>query len=222
MITLTETLAVDTVDEFLTAEEVAHLARVMDRHIERTGWKPAYTGEELAVLPDEVQDALRDAVLRHLPEIRRVFPSATGCSPWQLIQFDAGEGAVRHLDGIGADPFAAPRHVARIGVTVQDAERGGEFFFETTSSPRLWDPRFGEATTPGYAPGMRFSRIAPHDKISRQDPETDWIHQVRGTPWTTPAGRGTAIVYGAQLIHGITPVTAGRCRKFITGLIAGD
>ncbi|MFI9205523.1 hypothetical protein [Streptomyces sp. NPDC053048] len=222
MITLTETLAVDTVDEFLTAGEVVPLSRAMDRHIERTGWRPAYVGEELTVLPDEAQGALQAATLRHLPEIRRTFPSVTGCSPWQLIQFDAGEGAVRHLDGIGADPFTAPRHVARIGVTIQDAEQGGQFFFETTSSDRLWDPRFGAGATPGYADGMRFTRIAPHDKISRQDPETDWIHEIRGIPWSTPAGTGTAVVYGAQLIHGITPVVRGRCRKFITGLIAGD
>lgn len=222
MITLAQTLAVDTVDEFLTSEEVARLSRAMDRFIQRTGWRPAYVGEELNVLPDEVQGALQAATLRHLPEIRRTFPAVTGCSPWQLIQFDAGEGAVRHLDGIGADPLTGPRHVARIGVTVQDAQAGGRFFFETTSSPHLWDPRFGEGAAPGYADGMRFTRIAPHDKISRQDPETDWIHGVRGTPWTTPASAGTAIVYGAQLIHGITPVTEGRCRKFITGLLAGD
>ncbi|MEU4208658.1 hypothetical protein AB0F13_01420 [Streptomyces sp. NPDC026206] len=180
MITLTETLAVDTVDEFLTNEEVARLSRAMDSFIQRTGWKPAYVGEELVVLPDEVQDALQAATLHHLPEIRRTFPSAMGCSPWQLIQFDAGEGAVHHLDGIGADPLTAPRHVARIGVTIQDAEAGGQFFFETTSSTDLWDPRFSEGTTPGYADGMRFTRIAPPRQDlpagpgDRLDPRGPW------------------------------------------------
>ncbi|MEU3354791.1 hypothetical protein [Streptomyces sp. NPDC037389] len=220
MITLTETLAVDTVDDFLTREDVARLARLVDIRITETGWRPAYVGQELTELPDEVQASLQAAVLRHLPEIQRTFPSAVGCSPWQLIQFDSGEGAVRHLDGIGPDPLASPRHVARIGVTVQDAEAGGEFFFETTSSDDLWDTHRDGLAAPGYAHGMRFTRIAPHDRISRDEPDVAWIHKVSGVPWTTPAGAGTAVVYGAQLIHGIAPVVRGRCRKFITGLVA--
>ncbi|KNB54223.1 hypothetical protein [Streptomyces caatingaensis] len=221
MITLTETLAVDTVDAFLTAGEVARLAEAVERHIVRTGWQPSYVGEELRELPDEVQDVLDAATRRHLPEIRRTFPAVTGVSPWQLIQFGPGEGAVRHMDGIAADPFGTPRHVARIGVTVEDAREGGEFFFETTSSEGVWDTRHDGTSAPGYAEGMRFTRIAPHDRISRDEPDTAWIHEVRGVPWTTPAGAGTGIVYGAQLIHGITPVVSGRCRKFITGLVAG-
>ncbi|MGK5642807.1 hypothetical protein ACSNOK_31540 [Streptomyces sp. URMC 126] len=222
VITLAETLAVDTVDAILTPEETALPARAIDEHIERTGWHPAYVGEELTALPDSVERVLTAATLRHPPELRRTFPSVTGCSPWQFIQFEAGQGAARHMDGIDADPFAAPRHVARVQVVVEDAAEGGAFFFETTSSDEVWDPRHDGRQDPGYAAGMRFTRIAPHDRISRDAPDTDWIHRVRGNPWTTPAGPGTAVVYRAQLIHGVTPVTAGRSRRFITGLTAGD
>ncbi|MFD8982825.1 hypothetical protein [Streptomyces sp. NPDC059564] len=69
---------------------------------------------------------------------------------------------------------------------------------------------------------MRFTRMAPHDKISRGDHDTSWIHTITGSPSTMPARTGTAIVYGAQLIHGINSVTEGRCRTFITGLVAGE
>ncbi|WP_405496547.1 hypothetical protein [Streptomyces sp. NBC_00096] len=221
MITLTETLATHTVDGFLTPKEISELTALLDAHLAATGWRPSYVGEELTNLPDPVQRVLDGAVRTHLPALRQAFPSADGASPWQYIEFGPGEGAVRHLDGIGPDPLAFPRHVARIGVTIQDAAVGGDFFIETSSSTGLWDERLGEGPHPGYAPGMRFTRIAPHDKISRGEQDTDWIHTVTGTRWTTPASTGTAVAYGAQLIHGITPVTGGRCRKFITGLTTG-
>ncbi|MFD8292144.1 hypothetical protein ACFV2B_28520 [Streptomyces lavendulae] len=218
MITLTETLATHTVDGFLAPKEITQLGRLLDAHLAATSWRPAYVGEELTDLPAQVQHILTTAVEAHLPALRQAFPSADGASPWQYIEFGPGEGAVRHLDGIGPDPLTFPRHVARIGVTIQDATAGGEFFIETSSSPGIWDDHYGEGPHPGYAPGMRFTRIAPHDKISRGEQDTAWIHTVTGTRWTTPASTGTAVAYGAQLIHGITPVTQGRCRKFITGL----
>ncbi|MFA7764595.1 hypothetical protein ACGFNX_15805 [Streptomyces sp. NPDC048723] len=220
MITLTETLTTHTVDAFLSPKEISELTVLLDAHLAATGWRPSYVGEELTDLPDHVQRVLNAAVEMHLPALRQVFPSADGASPWQYIEFGPGEGAVRHLDGIGPDPLAFPRHVARIGVTIQDAISGGDFFIETSSSPAIWDEHLGEGPHPGYAPGMRFTRIAPHDKISRGDEDTTWIHTVTGARWTTPASTGTAVAYGAQLIHGITPVTQGRCRKFITGLTA--
>ncbi|MEV5508931.1 hypothetical protein [Streptomyces orinoci] len=221
MITLTETLAVDTVDEFLTAVEVTHLSQAIDNHIKRTDWHPAYVGQELTEIPDEVQQVLTAALHQHLPEIQRTFPSATGCSPWQFIQFEAGEGATRHMDGVAADPMVERGHVARIQVAVEEAVLGGEFFFETTSSDEVWDPHYADIQAPGFAAGMRFARIAPHDRVSRDEPDTAWIHTVRGNPWTTPAGAGTAVVYGAQLIHGVSPVRSGRTRRFITGLTTG-
>ncbi|MFJ9943228.1 hypothetical protein [Streptomyces erythrochromogenes] len=101
-------------------------------------------------------------------------------------------------------------------MTIQDAISGGGFFIETSSSPAIWDEHPGEGPHPGYAPGMRFTRIAPHDKISRGDEYTHWIHAVTGARWTTPASTGTAVAYGARLIYGTTPVAQGRCRKFIT------
>lgn len=221
MITLNETLAVRTVPAFLTPKEVTELAVLLDDHLSATGWSPSYVGEELADLPVTVHEILDQAVARHLPEIRVVFPSAAGASPWQFIEFGPGQGAVRHMDGIGADPLALPRHVARIGVTIEDADAGGEFFVETSQDEAVWDRRIGEGPHPGYEPGMRFTRIAPHDRISLGDQDTDWIHTVTGSPRVLPAATGTALVYGAQLIHGIQPVTRGRCRKFITGLTAG-
>ncbi|MFI1153998.1 hypothetical protein [Streptomyces sp. NPDC020817] len=35
---------------------------------------------------------LGSAVARHLPEIRRMFPSAVGASPWQFIETGPGDG----------------------------------------------------------------------------------------------------------------------------------
>ncbi|GHA43455.1 hypothetical protein GCM10010329_77910 [Streptomyces spiroverticillatus] len=220
MITLTETLAVRSVPGFLDPKEIAFLTGLLDDHLAATGWSPAYVGEELDDLPPRVQEVLDAAVARHLPQIQQVFPSAVGTSPWQYIEFGPGEGAVRHLDGIGPDPLARPRHVARIGVSVEDAVTGGEFFIETAPSDGIWDTRLADGPHRGYEPGMRFTRIAPHDKISRGEQDTSWIHTVTGHPDVLPADTGTATVYGAQLIHGIRPVGQGRCRKFITGLLA--
>ncbi|MER6203544.1 hypothetical protein ABT234_40035 [Streptomyces sp. NPDC001586] len=221
VITLMETLAIRTVPDFLTPKEIADLTVLLDDHLRATDWRPTYVGEELSELPHSVQQVLDRAVARQLPAIQAVFPSARRASPWQFIEFGPGEGAVRHLDGIAPDPLGHPRHVARIGVTIEDAADGGEFFIETGPGEGVWDARLGDGPHPGYEPGMRFTRIAPHDKISRGEQDTSWIHTVTGSPRTLPASTGTATVYGAQLIHGINPVHQGRCRKFITGLIAG-
>lgn len=221
VITLTETLAVRTVPGFLDPKEITELTALLDDHLAAISWRPAYVGEELDDLPARVHEVLDRAVARHLPEIRQVFPSAVGASPWQFIQFGPGEGAVRHLDGIGPDPLAHPRHVARIGVTIEDATAGGGFFIETGPGEAVWDTRLDAGPHTGYEPGMRFTRIAPHDKISRGEQDTSWIHTVTGSPTVLPADTGTATVYGAQLIHGINPVHQGHCRKFITGLTSG-
>ncbi|WP_354384148.1 hypothetical protein [Streptomyces sp. PvR034] len=221
MITLTETLAIRTVPGFLNPKEISDLTVLLDDHLAATGWRSAYVGEELDDLPARVHEVLDTAVARHLPQIRQVFPSAVGASPWQFIEFGPGEGAVRHLDGIGPDPLAHPRHVARIGVTIEDATAGGEFFIETGPGEAVWDTGLEAGPHAGYEAGMRVTRIAPHDKISRGEQDTSWIHTVNGSPTVLLASTGTAIVYGAQLIHGSNPVHQGRCRKFITGLISG-
>lgn len=205
MIQLNETLGIHTVEGFLSPEQLAPLADAVEEHLAATGWQPTYVGQEMD-LPDTVNAVLSEAVARHLPEIRQVFPSAAGASPWQYIQFEPGQGADRHLDGIG--------------VTLQEAAAGGQFFIETTSSDAQWDPRHAQpapARAP-YAPDMRFTHTAHHYAVADRLPQAAWLATVRGVPWTTPAGPGVGVVYGAQLIHGITPVTAGRCRKFITGL----
>ncbi|MEV5508197.1 hypothetical protein [Streptomyces orinoci] len=96
---------------------------------------------------------LTAALHRHQPEIRRTFRSA-----------------------IGGDPFAGNGHVARIQVAVEDAADGGKFSFGATSSEEVWDLRHQGARPPGFEPGMRFTRIAPHDRASRDERDTVRIH----------------------------------------------
>ncbi|MEV0992709.1 hypothetical protein [Streptomyces sp. NPDC049949] len=177
MITLTETLAVRTVPGFLDPKEISGLTALLDDHLATTGWRPVYVGEVLDDLPARVPEVLGSAVAGHLPEIRQMFPSAVGASPWQFIETGPGDG--------------------------------------------VWDKRRDAGPHAGYEPGMRFTRIAPHGKISCGERGTSWIHTVTGSPRFLPADTGTATVYGAQLIHGINPVHQGRCRKFITGLTSG-
>ncbi|GAU70665.1 hypothetical protein SSP35_21_00600 [Streptomyces sp. NBRC 110611] len=47
-----------------------------------------------------------------------------------------------------------------------------------------------------------------------------WIDALPRTRWLSDTATGTATLYGVQVIHGVTPVTQGRLRKFISTLTA--
>ncbi|MFF4223392.1 hypothetical protein ACFYZH_11080 [Streptomyces abikoensis] len=211
MIHMTETLAVQTVEDFLTPEETAELTKILDDHLTATGWVPARPSEGTTP-PAAAQAILDRAMRRALPALRRVFPSAASTDPWLYHDLKPGDRIRPHVHGVG-DPEARPQRIARVAFNLQDADSGGEFSLDTCSADALWS----DATTTGaggYAPGTRFV----HEITARTGPVK--LDSVPHTRWTCDPPPGTTVVYGTQLVHGVLPVVEGRVRKLITNLLA--
>ncbi|WP_372404314.1 hypothetical protein [Streptomyces luteireticuli] len=211
MIHMTETLAVQTVEGFLTPEETAEVTGLLDEHLAVTGWVPARPSEGTPP-PRSVQDLLDGAVRRALPVLRRAFPSAVSVDPWLYHDLGPGDRIRPHVHGVG-DPAARPQRIARVAFDLQEAEAGGEFHLDTCSADALWS----EATAPAggaYAPGARFV----HAITARTGPVR--LADVPHTRWTCSPPPGVLVVYGTQLVHGVLPVVEGRVRKLITNLLA--
>jgi hypothetical protein len=203
-------MTVHTVEGFLTAEETAQLTKVMDAYLAQTGWVPDRPSDGL-VPPEDAQEILAAATERALPAIRRVFPSVAGFDPYLYHDLGPGDRIDAHLHGIGDH---SPRRVARVAFHLQEPVRGGEFFIETCSSDAVWTDRTAGPDSP-FAAGMRFAREIGHG----QETEAAWLDAVPRSRWTSTPPPGTAVVYGAQLIHGVNPVVEGRLRKLITNLV---
>jgi hypothetical protein len=212
---MTETLAVHTVEGFLIPEETSQLTKLLDDHLATTGWQPARPSDGITP-PREIQDILATALERALPAIRRVFPSVVGATEWDYHDLGPGDRIDPHLHGVG-NPDERPQRVARVAFHLQEADRGGEFYVDTSSSEALWtDRRAGTASA--FAPGTRFAREISH----HAGPEAlAALHDVPRTRWTSAPPTGTAVVYGAQLVHGVETVREGRLRKLITNLLDG-
>ncbi|MGW0902983.1 hypothetical protein [Streptomyces sp. NPDC002853] len=95
-----------------------------------------------------------------MPAIRCTMPSITVAAPWAYPEFTAGQEVPTHLDGI-PDPTTAPRRLDGIGVVLDDAEAGGDFYIETTSSPGIWS---GQEVSEGegFMPATPLTRSLPH------------------------------------------------------------
>ncbi|MFI1970481.1 hypothetical protein [Streptomyces cinnamoneus] len=217
MISLGETLALQTVEHFLQPEELTQLRKIMDQHLRVAGWTSGPYAQ-LLLAPDGAQEILRQATARSLPVIRRSMPSIDGDVPWHYTELLPGMSVPAHIDGI-PHPATPPRRLGRIGVVVEEADGGGQFYLETTSSGAVWSGHdVGEAD--GYADGTPLTHDAPHlpgpDVHAAEPP---WLAGVRRTRWISDSGAGTAVAYGAQVLHGVTTVQAGRLRKFVTDLV---
>ncbi|MFG2223380.1 hypothetical protein [Streptomyces sp. NPDC048644] len=213
MIHVSETLMLQTVEDFLTSDETARLIKIMDS--ETADWHPVGQAEVLPA-PGAAQQILAEATYRALPAIRRGTPSIAGATPWSYTELTAGQSVPTHLDGI-ISPRTPPRRIGRIGVAVAEADAGGRFYIETTSDPAPWTGAvLGEAD--GYLPGTPVSRSLPHAPYPHAA-QPAWLAGPRKSRWLTDAGAGVAVAYGAQVIHGVTPVISGRLRRFVTDLV---
>ncbi|MEU8132156.1 hypothetical protein [Streptodolium elevatio] len=240
MIHVSETVTLGSVEGFLTDGERARLATVMDAFLgteERVRFSdgrttsiheiPGHSHEramavyepcgrlEAPHIPAEVEQVLQGAFDRARPALSRVMPSITACRPWTYVEYGPGQYITGHLDGIAPDPLAWPRQIAGISVVISEAEAGGAFYVETSSSDVMWSTRLDEAGGHGYADGMWLA----HDGA---DHSADWFARLPRTRWTVRPAPGTALVYGSQLTHGTEPVAKGRVAKFISWLIAEE
>ncbi|GAA0492585.1 hypothetical protein [Streptomyces olivaceiscleroticus] len=219
MIHISETFVLHSVEEFLTDEEISRLDKIMANEppvSEDTEYEYASRYEPA---PAAAQLVLQPAFERSLPRLRSVMPTVAAAAPWAYAEVAAGDCVPVHVDGI-PDPHARPRRIGRIGVVITAAEEGGEFYAATTSSTELWtDTELGERD--GYQPGMRLTRSLPHEGAPTPAVHAapSWAQHMPQTRWVTDAPVGTAVAYGAQLLHGVTPVGRGVVRKFVTDLL---
>jgi hypothetical protein len=237
VIHIAETVAVGSVEGFLGEDDRARLTTVMsasltDQDSARFGAGrttsiheiPGHSHEqamavyepagrvEVPQIPAEAEKLLQDAFDRARPALSRVMPSITTCRPWTYVEYGPGQHITGHLDGIAPDPLAWPRQIAGISVVISEAESGGAFYVESSSSDRLWNTRLDD-TADGYADGMWLA----HDGA---DHSADWYAAMPRTRWSVTPAPGTALLYGSQLTHGTEPVASGRVAKFISWLIA--
>ncbi|WP_432105956.1 hypothetical protein [Streptomyces sp. bgisy091] len=238
MIHIAETVAVGSIEGFLDPGELDHLATVMRTVLtpdqrgrfgeERThsiheipGHSPQQAMAvyepagrvEIPKIPTDAEDLLQGAFDRARPALSRVMPSITTCRPWTYVEYGPGQHITSHLDGIAPDPLAWPRQIAGISVVVHEAQVGGDFYVESSSSDHLWNTRLEPDPSTGYAEGMWLA----HDGADHSAP---WFTAMPRTRWTVRPAPGTALMYGSQLAHGTEPVTSGRVAKFISWLIA--
>ncbi|MGW5096300.1 hypothetical protein ACWEQ1_17200 [Streptomyces nodosus] len=238
MIHIAETVTTGSIENFLTSEERGHLATVMHAFItqgarDRFGEKrtssiheiPGHSAKqamavyepagrvEIPTIPADAEQLLQHAFDRARSALSRVMPSITTCRPWTYVEYGPGQHITGHLDGIAPDPFAWPRQIAGISVVIREAEAGGAFYVESSSSDRLWNTRLETAAGTGYADGMWLA----HDGA---DHSADWFASMPRTRWSVSPAPGTALIYGSQLTHGTEPVISGRVAKFISWLIA--
>ncbi|GAA0461175.1 hypothetical protein ABZ951_32700 [Streptomyces sp. NPDC046215] len=211
MIHMTETLAVQTIEDFLTGEETTRLTELLDEHLATTGWVPVRPSEGMTP-PEPAQAILEGAVRRALPALRRVFPSATATDPWLYHDLKPGDTIRPHVHGVG-DPQSRPQRIARVAFNLQDAEDGGAFYLDTYSADALWSDVTATAGS-DYSRGARFV----HEITARTGPVN--LSDLPHTRWTCSPPPGTTVVYGTQLVHGVLPVVRGRVRKLITNLLA--
>ncbi len=212
MINTSETLAVQTIENFLTPDETDQVTKIVDEQLAATGWVPARPSEGLTP-PGAVQEILTGAINRVMPVVRRAFPSAAFVAPWLYHDLKPGDKIRSHVHGLG-DPDERPVRLARVVFNLQDAVSGGEFYLDTSACDELWTDRVAESDGV-FESGTRFA----HEITARSGPVA--LDAIAATRWICRPPTGTALVYGAQLIHGVTPLIAGRCRKLITDLCAG-
>ncbi|GAA2097607.1 hypothetical protein GCM10009801_68120 [Streptomyces albiaxialis] len=220
MIHVSETVALQTVEDFLTEEESAQLVKIMDLELGASGWRPRHQADVLPA-PAAALQILHQATERALPAVRRTMPSITAALRWGYTELRPGDRVPTHLDGI-PDPGSAPRRIGRIGVTLTDAEEGGVFYVATTSSGTPWTARVLRPDD-GYQAGTPLARSLPHEAayVREHLGESSWIAETPKSHWHTDAPARTAVAYGAQLMHGVTPVRRGMVRKFVADLADG-
>ena len=158
---------------------------------------------EMDTVPDGVSEVMERAMLGRWDDLRRALPSACRIAPWIYVEYGPDQHVTPHVDYAWNEEDPGHPKVAGISVQLNEGFLGGELFVETSASPRLWTAAGGGDTLADGA-----------------DQSSDWFLSTPRTRWTAAPRRGTAYVYGSQLVHGTMPVRWGRVRKLISFLTA--
>jgi hypothetical protein len=155
---------------------------------------------ECTELPADVVDTLETVFARNLPALRYAYPEATRNNGWFYVEYGAEQFVNPHVDYHGriGDPW--PGVLATVSLSVCAADRGGEFFIETSGSDAVWEK--------------------PHVARRGLDWSTPAFREQRRVRWTARSEAGDMLVWGSQVIHGTEPVIEGRSCKFLTQLLS--
>ncbi|HEU5320371.1 MAG TPA: 2OG-Fe(II) oxygenase [Methylomirabilota bacterium] len=217
-----ETLMVHSVEGFLSGAETRRLLALMDGavpdptvfaaprrttsiHAIRGMTRRAAAGVyeprgriEVVGLPGPATALLDAALERHAAAVRRSFPSLHRCEGWVYVEYGVGQHIRPHVDFARDDTDPRRRKVAGVTLLLHPADAGGEFTVYTCGADALWER------------GRRGLSIP-----QRLGPESPEFRALATTPWTVRQRPGTAVFYGAHVIHGTARVRRGRARKII-------
>jgi hypothetical protein len=147
-----------------------------------------------AELP-ELKDLLDHAFFRRIEDIRRIYPSAVWPRGWTYVEYGPGQLCTSHADG----SFGGAQ-VGACNVRLDEGTVGGEFYVETCGSEQLWTGG-GELLVSGLY-------------------DNPWLRSLPKTRWLAQPARGTALFWGAHLLHGTQPIIRGRSKKIIAWIEA--
>lgn len=157
---------------------------------------------ECTELPNEVRQILDVVFDRNLAAIRYAYPAAIRNNGWFYVEYSAGQFVNPHVDYHGrvGDPW--PGVLATVSLSVRNADAGGQFFVESSGDSSVW--------------------AQPHVARRGLDWSTPSFRDQRRVRWTAQNEPGDMLIWGSQVIHGTTPVGAGRSCKFLTQLLATE
>jgi len=110
---------------------------------------------------------------------------------WTYLEYGPGQQCTSHADG----SFSATQ-AAAIGIRLDDGTVGGEFYVETCGSEEIWTHDPDEPTL--ILPTLY---------------DNGWFASLPKTRWLSQPARGTALLWGAHLIHGAQPIVTGTSKK---------
>jgi hypothetical protein len=156
---------------------------------------------ELMGLPREIEAAASALVGRAMPLLEQLLPAVTGHSQWIYVEYSVGQYITPHIDGVVAEDSDSERQIAGINLWLNDDFEGGEFVVSTDASMTLIGPEW--RSSPG---------------VYGADSRTQWFNDLDLADWVIKPRRGTALVYGAQLVHSTRPVVRGTAKRLISFL----
>lgn len=227
---LNETLAISSIEHFLTPSEIERVIALVDDHkagvpdalwratgraksvhtvpgLSREATMAAYEPAgrvELEPVPTGVRDILGEAVERWLPALHRVVPSVSNGGEWIYLEYAQGQFITSHVD-YAIDMLTHP-----------DGSLGHADAHVCGISLALTDDHSGGeffVETSGASELWREDH--PHLIADGADHTSVWFPRTECTRWTAHSAVGTALLYGSQVIHGTLPVSGGVAKKIV-------
>jgi hypothetical protein len=212
-----ESFSIFSIEDFLTKVEIKDLISAFNKIETQTEVEfgkhsvhtsDEYSTKELALafepngryeinnIPSEVETVLNNALKRNINRIQQIFPEVKRAIPWNFLAYGKNQFCTSHVDYIFKTETKETVFCG-IGIMLVPATVGGEFFIETSGSEKY---------------------IINREVASDMNYTNKNFKNMKRTKWTVNQKEGTAVIYGAQTIHGTNPVIEGRSKKIISWL----